>query len=192
MRTASITRTTKETDITITVNLDGSGQTDIQTGIGFFDHMLTALCVHGGFDFSIHVKGDLEVDCHHTIEDTGIVLGQAFKKALESSPAIERYGSFYIPMDESLGFVSLDISNRPYLVWDCEFTADSIGGFDTQMAEEFFRAFAFQTGITLHARVLYGKNDHHKAEALFKALGHSLKAAVQPKTGAVLSTKGVL
>ena len=192
MRTASITRTTKETDITITVNLDGSGQTDIGTGIGFFDHMLTALCVHGGFDFSIHVKGDLEVDCHHTIEDTGIVLGQAFKKALETSPAIERYGSFYIPMDESLGFVSLDISNRPYLVWDCEFTADSIGGFDTQMAEEFFRAFAFQAGITLHARVLYGKNDHHKAEALFKALGHSLQAAVRPKTGAVLSTKGVL
>lgn len=192
MRTASITRATKETNISVIVNLDGSGQADIHTGIGFFDHMLTALCVHGGFDFQIQVQGDLEVDCHHTIEDTGIVLGQAFKKALESSPAIERYGSFYIPMDESLGFVSLDISNRPYLVWDCDFTADAIGGFDTQMVEEFFRAFAFQAGVTLHARVLYGKNDHHKAEALFKALGHSLKAAVQPKSGAVLSTKGVL
>ena len=191
MRTAEIKRKTKETDISLKLTLEG-GERRIDTGIGFFDHMLTALCVHGGFDFSIHVKGDLEVDCHHTIEDTGIVLGQAFKKALETSPAIERYGSFYIPMDESLGFVSLDISNRPYLVWDCEFTADSIGGFDTQMAEEFFRAFAFQAGITLHARVLYGKNDHHKAEALFKALGHSLQAAVRPKTGAVLSTKGVL
>ncbi len=192
MREATITRKTKETDISVYVNLDGNGQADIHTGIGFFDHMLTALCVHGGFDFTIQVDGDLEVDCHHTIEDTGIVLGTAFKEALSHSGPIERYGSFYIPMDEALGFVSLDISNRPFLVWDCTFTADSIGGFDTQMAEEFFRAFAYNAGITLHARVLYGKNDHHKAEAVFKALAHSLKAAVRPKDGAVLSTKGVL
>lgn len=192
MREATITRKTKETDISVYVNLDGTGQTNIHTGIGFFDHMLTALCVHGGFDFTIQVDGDLEVDCHHTIEDTGIVLGTALKQALSASGPIERYGSFYIPMDEALGFVSLDISNRPYLVWDCTFTSDMIGEFDTQMAEEFFRSFAYNAGITLHARVLYGKNDHHKAEAVFKALAHSLKAAVRPKDGAVLSTKGVL
>ena len=192
MRKAELARTTKETDIRLSLNLDGNGNADIQTGIGFFDHMLTALCVHAGFDLTACVKGDLYVDSHHTIEDTGIVLGAAFKKSLENSPAIERYGSFYIPMDEALGFVSLDVSNRPYLVWDCAFSSDRIGDFDTQMAEEFFRAFAVNGGITLHARVLYGKNDHHKAEALFKALGHSLKAAVIPKEGNVLSTKGVL
>ena len=192
MRTASLTRKTKETDIAVSINLDGSGAADIQTGVGFFDHMLTALCVHGGFDLKIRVQGDLNVDCHHTVEDTGIVLGSAFKKALEGSAPIRRYGSAYIPMDEALGFVSLDISNRPYLVFDCDFTADRIGDFDTQMTEEFFRAFAFQAGITLHARVEYGKNDHHKAEALFKALAHSLQQAVELRQGSLLSTKGVL
>lgn len=193
MRTASLTRKTKETDIAVSINLDGSGAADIQTGVGFFDHMLTALCVHGGFDLKIRVQGDLNVDCHHTVEDTGIVLGSAFKKALEGSAPIRRYGSAYIPMDEVLGFVSLDISNRPYLVFDCDFTADRIGDFDTQMTEEFFRAFAFQAGITLHARVEYGKNDHHKAEALFKALSHSLQQAVELKRDQrLLSTKGVL
>ena len=192
MRTASLTRKTKETDIAVSINLDGSGAADIQTGVGFFDHMLTALCVHGGFDLKIRVQGDLNVDCHHTVEDTGIVLGSAFKKALEGSAPIRRYGSAYIPMDEALGFVSLDISNRPYLVFDCDFIADRIGDFDTQMTEEFFRAFAFQAGITLHARVEYGKNDHHKAEALFKALAHSLQQAVELRQGSLLSTKGVL
>ena len=193
MRTASLTRKTKETDIAVSINLDGNGAADIQTGVGFFDHMLTALCVHGGFDLKIRVQGDLNVDCHHTVEDTGIVLGSAFKKALEGSAPIRRYGSAYIPMDEALGFVSLDISNRPYLVFDCDFTADRIGDFDTQMTEEFFRAFAFQAGITLHARVEYGKNDHHKAEALFKALAHSLQQAVELKRDQrLLSTKGVL
>lgn len=192
MRTASIKRQTKETDISVTLTLDGKGEADIWTGVGFFDHMLTALCVHGGFDLSVSVSGDLNVDCHHTVEDTGIVLGQAFKEALKNSGPICRYGSAFIPMDEALGFAALDISNRPYLVFSCDFKADKIGDMDTQMVEEFMRAFAFQAGITLHLKAEYGANDHHKAEALFKALAHSLKAAVVLKDGETLSTKGVL
>lgn len=192
MRTAEVIRRTRETDVQIRLNLDGTGRTEISTGIGFFDHMLTALGVHAGFDLMVKVKGDLEVDCHHTIEDSGIVLGQALLKALGEMP-VTRYGSAFIPMDEALGFVALDISRRPFLVFQCEFSSDRIGGMDTQMVEEFFRSFAFQAGITLHAKVEYGKNDHHKAEALFKALAHSLKTAVAPLEGkAVLSTKGVL
>ncbi len=192
MRTAEVIRRTRETDIQVRLNLDGTGRTEISTGIGFFDHMLTALGVHAGFDLMVKVKGDLEVDCHHTIEDSGIVLGQALLKALGEMP-VTRYGSAFIPMDEALGFVALDISRRPFLVFQCEFSSDRIGGMDTQMVEEFFRSFAFQAGITLHARVEYGKNDHHKAEALFKALAHSLKTAVAPLGGkVVLSTKGVL
>ena len=192
MRAAEVLRRTRETDVRVRLNLDGTGQTDVSTGIGFFDHMLTALGVHAGFDLQIQVKGDLEVDCHHTIEDTGIVLGQALGKALNDTP-ITRYGFAFIPMDEALGFVALDISKRPFLVFQCPFSADRIGGMDTQMVEEFFRAFAFQAGVTLHARLEYGQNDHHKAEALFKALAHSLKAAVVPlESTVVLSTKGVL
>ena len=191
MRIATITRNTRETDITATLCLDGSGQTDIRTGIGFFDHMLTALAVHASFDLTLRAEGDLDVDAHHTVEDTGIVLGEVLKKALGSAP-VERYGSFYIPMDEALGFASLDISGRPFLHWDCELASPMIGSFDTQTAEEFFRAFAMHAGITLHLQVPYGKNDHHKLEALFKALGHALQAAVKPRDGAVLSTKGVL
>ena len=191
MRIATITRNTRETDITATLCLDGSGQADIRTGIGFFDHMLTALAVHASFDLTLRAEGDLAVDAHHTVEDTGIVLGDALKKALGSTP-VERYGSFYIPMDEALGFASLDISGRPFLHWDCELASPMIGSFDTQTAEEFFRAFAMHAGITLHLQVPYGKNDHHKLEALFKALGHALQAAVKPRDGAVHSTKGVL
>ncbi len=192
MRTAEVIRRTRETDVQVRLNLDGTGRTEISTGIGFFDHMLTALGVHAGFDLMVKVKGDLEVDCHHTIEDSGIVLGQALLKALGEMP-VTRYGSAFIPMDEALGFVALDISRRPFLVFQCEFSSDRIGGMDTQMVEEFFRSFAFQAGITLHAKVEYGKNDHHKAEALFKALAHSLKTAVAPLEGkVVLSTKGVL
>ena len=192
MRTAEVIRRTRETDVQVRLNLDGTGRTEISTGIGFFDHMLTALGVHAGFDRMVKVKGDLEVDCHHTIEDSGIVLGQALLKALGEMP-VTRYGSAFIPMDEALGFVALDISRRPFLVFQCEFSSDRIGGMDTQMVEEFFRSFAFQAGITLHAKVEYGKNDHHKAEALFKALAHSLKTAVAPLEGkVVLSTKGVL
>ena len=191
MRTAEVIRRTRETDVQVRLNLDGTGRTEISTGIGFFDHMLTALGVHAGFDLMVKVKGDLE-DCHHTIEDSGIVLGQALLKALGEMP-VTRYGSAFIPMDEALGFVALDISRRPFLVFQCEFSSDRIGEMDTQMVEEFFRSFAFQAGITLHAKVEYGKNDHHKAEALFKALAHSLKTAVAPLEGkVVLSTKGVL
>ncbi len=191
MRTAQLARKTRETDVHVTLNLDGSGKAKIATGIGFFDHMLTALCVHAGFDLEITVRGDLEVDCHHTVEDTGIVLGQALAKALGEVP-VSRYGSAYVPMDEALGFAALDISKRPFLVFDCPFTADKIGEMDTQMVEEFMRALAYNAGITLHLRCLYGKNDHHKAEALYKALAHSLKQAVVPAGNAVLSTKGVL
>ena len=192
MRAAEVIRRTRETNVRVRLNVDGTGQTEISTGVGFFDHMLTALGAHAGFDLLVQVQGDLNVDCHHTIEDTGIVLGQALQKALGDVP-VARYGSAFIPMDEALGFVALDISRRPFLVFQCDFAADRIGEMDTQMVEEFFRAFAFQAGITLHAKVEYGKNDHHKAEALFKALAHSLKAAVVPMGDrAVLSTKGVL
>ena len=192
MRAAEVIRRTRETNVRVRLNVDGTGQTEISTGVGFFDHMLTALGAHAGFDLLVQVQGDLNVDCHHTIEDTGIVLGQALQKALGDVP-VARYGSAFIPMDEALGFVALDISRRPFLVFQCDFAADRIGEMDTQMVEEFFRAFAFQAGITLHAKVEYGKNDHHKAEALFKALAHSLQAAVVPLGDrAVLSTKGVL
>ena len=192
MRTAEITRKTKETDITVKLNLDG-GEVKIETGIGFLDHMLTALGVHGGFGLEVSAKGDLYVDGHHTAEDVGITLGQAFAKALGDKSGIMRYGSAFIPMDESLGFCSLDISARPFLVFNAEFENERVGEFDTCLTEEFMRAFAFNAGITLHLRVEYGTNDHHKIEALFKALAYSLKAAVRLNTdGAAISTKGTL
>ncbi len=193
MRLGTVKRDTRETQITISVDLDGGGANRINTGVGFFDHMLTALAVHSGIDMDIDVKGDLYVDCHHTVEDTGIALGQAVAKALGNKGGICRYGSMFIPMDESLALVSLDISGRPFLVFDCPFVSDKMGEMDTQMVEEFFRSFAFHAGITLHAKLLYGTNDHHKAEALFKALAHSLKQAVKPSGDTIpLSTKGVL
>lgn len=192
MRTAEITRKTKETDITVKLNLDG-GEVKIETGIGFLDHMLTALGVHGGFGLEVSAEGDLYVDGHHTAEDVGITLGQAFAKALGDKSGIMRYGSAFIPMDESLGFCSLDISARPFLVFNAEFENEHVGEFDTCLTEEFMRAFAFNAGITLHLRVEYGTNDHHKIEALFKALAYSLKAAVQLNIdGAAISTKGTL
>ena len=190
-RQSTVSRKTKETDITVSVNLDGRGQCDISNGIGFFDHMLTALGVHSGMDLTVRAVGDLQVDCHHTVEDTGIVLGQAVAKALGDKSGIARYGTAFIPMDEALGFCSLDVSGRPFLVFNVPFIKAKIGEFDTQMTEEFFRAFAFHSGITLHAKVEYGKNDHHMCEAVFKALAHALKAAVSPKDG-TLSTKGAL
>ncbi len=193
MRTAQITRTTKETDITANLDLDGGAKAEISTGIGFLDHMLTALAVHGGFSLSLTCKGDLNVDGHHTAEDIGIVLGMAFKEALGDKAGIMRYGSAFIPMDEALGFCSLDISARPFLVFNAEFTNEKVGEFDTCLTEEFMRAFAFNAGITLHLRVEYGSNDHHKIEALFKALAYALKAATRRNTdGSVVSTKGVL
>ena len=193
MRIGEVTRATRETDIYILVELDGCGKADISTGIGFFDHMLTALAKHSGISMTIQVKGDLEVDCHHTIEDTGIALGQALNRALGDKSRIVRYGTSYIPMDESLAMCSLDISNRPFLVFNCEFTNQSCGGYDLCMTEEFFRAFAFNSGITMHINLLYGSNDHHKAEAIYKAVAHALKTAVSfNEDGSTLSTKGVL
>ncbi len=192
MRECTIRRATKETDITLSVNLDGKGCFSGSSGIGFFDHMLTAFAVHSGIDLTLQMTGDLEVDCHHSVEDVGIVLGQALAQLLSDKSAIARYGSFYIPMDESLAFCSLDISGRPFLVFDCTFTNPSIGSFDCCMTGEFFRAFAMNAGITLHIRLLYGENDHHKAEAIFKAAAHALKAAIAPNSGEILSSKGVL
>ena len=193
MRTSTVSRKTRETDINITLNLDGSGNYKIDTGIGFFDHMLTALCVHGGFDMEISCKGDLYVDGHHTVEDVGISLGKAFAEALGDKSGITRYGSAFIPMDEALGFCSLDISARPFLVFNAEFTNEKIGDYDACLTEEFMRAFAFNAGITLHLRSEYGKNDHHITEALFKAMAYALRTAVRKnESGKAVSTKGTL
>lgn len=192
MRTSNIQRNTKETKINIELNLDG-GEVEVSTGIGFFDHMLTAFGVHGGFGLRVEVKGDLEVDTHHTAEDTGIVLGKAFKEALGDMSGIERYGSFSIPMDESLAQVSLDISNRPFLVFNAKFEQELCGDYETCVTEEFWRAFAMNSGITLHINVPYGTNAHHQIEAIFKAVAHAIKIAVTKNSdGTVLSTKGVL
>lgn len=192
-RTAEISRKTKETDITVKLDLDAAPKAEINTGIGFLDHMLTALAIHGGFSLSVNCKGDLNVDGHHTTEDIGIVLGQAFAKALGDKAGIMRYGNAFIPMDEALAFCALDISARPFLVFNAQFTNERVGEFDTCLTEEFMRAFAFNAGITLHLRLEYGSNDHHKIEALFKALAYALKAAIKRNTdGSVVSTKGVL
>ena len=193
MRKAEITRKTRETDINIKIELDGNGKSEISTGIGFFDHMLTALSAHSGISMSIKVNGDLNVDGHHTVEDTGIVLGQAFAQALGDKSGIERYGTAYIPMDESLAMTSLDISNRPFLVFNAEFENERIGEYEVCLTEEFFRSFAFNAGITLHINLMYGVNDHHKCEAIFKSVAHALKKATAlNESGATLSTKGVL
>lgn len=192
MRSSEIKRKTKETDIEVFVDLDGSGKVDIDTGIGFFDHMLTAFGVHSGIDLKVKCVGDLYVDAHHSVEDTGICIGKAFAEALGDKGGIARYGSAYVPMDEALGFCSLDISGRPFLVFKAEFHDDRCGQYDTCLTEEFFRAFAFNAGITLHVREEYGNNDHHIIEAMFKAVAHALKDAVAETGKGVLSTKGVL
>lgn len=193
MRKAEFSRRTRETDVAASINLDGIGNIDIDTGIGFFDHMLISFATHGGFDINLKAVGDLEVDCHHTVEDAGIVLGKAFALAFEDKSGIRRFGSAYIPMDEALAFTSLDFSGRPYLIFDGNFKNERIGEYETCLTEEFLRAFAFNAGITLHIKVLYGENDHHKCEALFKSLAYALKTAVE-KTGKVdvISTKGSL
>lgn len=192
MRFAKIERNTKETQISVELNLDG-GDVDIKTGIGFFDHMLTAFGVHGGFGLKVKVSGDLEVDTHHTVEDTGIALGMAFKEALGDMSGIERYGTFFIPMDESLAMCTLDISNRPFLVFKASFEQELCGDYETCVTEEFFRAFAMNACITLHIKVPYGANAHHEIEAIFKAVAHAMKIAVKKnEDGSVLSTKGVL
>ena len=191
MRTVEIKRETKETQIQLNLNIDGNGTFTGSSGIGFFDHMLTAFAVHGGFDIALDMKGDLEVDGHHSVEDLGIVLGQAFARVLDKSQIV-RFGSFYVPMDESLAFCTLDISGRAYLHFDAAFTNQSVGAFDCCVVEEFFRAFAMNSGITLHIRLEYGSNDHHKIEAIFKAVAHALQIAVTVRDGGVLSSKGVL
>ena len=192
-RTAEITRKTKETDLTLSLDLDEGGKVSINTGIGFLDHMLTALAVHGGFSLTVKCDGDLYVDGHHTTEDIGIVLGKAFAQALGDKAGIMRYGSAFIPMDEALAFCALDISARPFLVFNAQFTNAMIGQYDSCLTEEFMRAFAFNAGITLHLRCEYGSNDHHKTEALFKALAYALKTAVKRNTdGTAVSTKGML
>lgn len=192
MREAVIKRETKETSINLKLNIDGSGKCNINTGIGFFDHMLNLFAFHGRLDLDIQCDGDKWVCDHHTVEDVSIVLGKAFKEALGDMRGIERYGSFYIPMDESLAFVSIDISGRPYLVFDGEFNREKIGDFSTEMTEEFFRGFAFNGMMTVHGKVMYGKNDHHKIEGLFKALGRAIRSAKTVSGTELPSTKGVL
>ncbi|MBE6068035.1 MAG: imidazoleglycerol-phosphate dehydratase HisB [Clostridium lundense] len=193
-RLSKIKRTTGETDIELSINLDGEGTFKGSTGIGFLDHMLTLFSKHGLIDLEIKADGDLVVDSHHTVEDIAIVLGSALKEALKNKAGIKRYGTSFVPMDEALATISLDISGRPFLVFDAKFTVDKLGNFDTEMVEEFFRAFAVNGGITLHAKVLYGKNNHHMIEALFKALGRSLGEAItiDQRIKGVMSTKGVL
>ncbi len=191
MRSAEVTRNTKETQIKISLNLEG-GEVTADTGIGFFDHMLTAFGVHSGFGLVVNAKGDLGVDAHHTVEDTGIVLGKALFETLGDKAGITRFGSFFVPMDEALAFASVDVSGRPFLVFDAEFEEERIGEFDTCLCEEFFRAFAFNAGITLHLNTLGGKNAHHKIEALFKAAAHAIAEAVKLKGEGALSTKGVI
>ena len=194
MRTATLERTTNETAVKISVELDGEGRANVDSGIGFFDHMLTLFAAHGKFDLDVKCEGDLRVDGHHSVEDIGITLGTAIKQALGDKRGINRYGTFYLPMDEALAFVSLDISGRPFLVCDLGSLAPTVGAFDTQLTEEFLRAFAFNAGITLHVKVLYGSNSHHKIEAVFKALGHALRHAVEndPRMNDIPSTKGSL
>ena len=191
MRTVEVNRETKETQIKLALNVDGKGSFTGTSGIGFFDHMLTAFAVHGGFDIALDMNGDLEVDGHHSVEDLGIVLGQAFAQAVDKTKIV-RFGNFYVPMDESLAFCALDISGRAYLHFDASFTNQSVGALDCCLVEEFFRAFAMNSGITLHIRLEYGSNDHHKIEAIFKAVAHALQQAVELRDGGVLSSKGVL
>ncbi len=192
MRNASLTRKTAETDISLTLNLDGTGKSNISTGIGFFDHMLTAFSVHSGIDIDLVVKGDLYVDGHHTVEDTGIVLGKAFFEAIGNKNGIERYGTSFIPMDEALSFACLDISGRAHIEFDCDYKTDKTGDFDNCLTIEFFRAFAMNSLITLHLKSITGNNDHHKIEALFKAFAHAIKQAIKINGDKVLSSKGVL
>lgn len=193
-REAAVKRETAETNIALNLNLDGTGKSLLDSGIGFFDHMLNLMTVHGLMDLELRCDGDLEVDGHHSVEDIGIALGDAFKEAIGDKKGICRYGTFYLPMDEALAFVSLDISGRPFLVYDGGEMAPMVGGFDTELVEEFLRAFAVHAGLTLHVKVLYGNNTHHKIEAIFKALGHALRIAVNhdPKVTGVPSTKGIL
>lgn len=191
MREATLSRKTKETDIRLSLALEG-GEVSVSTGIGFFDHMLTAFAFYGGLGLKLEVKGDLEVDGHHTVEDVGIVLGQAMREALGDRKGIRRFASAYIPMDEALCLTALDFSNRPFLVFDADMPQPMIGAYDSCLTEEFMRAFAVNSGLTLHMKCLYGKNAHHITEALYKSLGVAVKEAVAITGTGVTSTKGVL
>ena len=193
-RIGNCIRKTKETDIAITINLDGQVKNQIDTGIPFFDHMLNGFARHGLFDLDVKVVGDLEVDCHHTVEDTGIVLGQAIAEALGDKAGIKRYGSFLLPMDETLALCAIDLSGRPYLNFQAEFPTEHIGGLDTEMIKEFFYAVSYSAAMNLHLKIMDGGNSHHMAEALFKAFGKALDAATmeEPRMKDVWSTKGSL
>ncbi len=195
VRQASIERNTNETQITTTINLDGSGKYDVETGVGFLDHMIEQLSRHSLMDITLRAKGDLHIDFHHTAEDVGIALGQAFKQALGDRKGIRRYGSCLLPMDEALSRVALDLSNRPYLVWNVTFDRDKIGDMDTELFREWFQAFAFNAGMTLHVDQIHGFNNHHIVESCFKALARSIREAIEidpRKADEVPSTKGVL
>lgn len=193
-RTADYNRKTKETDISMTLGIDGAGNATVDTGIGFFDHMLEGFARHGFFDLKVKVEGDLAVDCHHTIEDTGIVLGNAIRKALRDKRGIRRYGSCILPMDETLVLCAVDLSGRPYLSFDAEFTTDRVGYMDTEMVKEFFYAVSYTAGMNLHIKVLSGGNNHHMIEAMFKAFARALDEAtsIDPRITDILSTKGSL
>lgn len=192
MRNGFVERNTLETKVKVKINLDGSGKADIDTEIGFLDHMLTLLAFHSNFDLIVKCSGDLYVDDHHTIEDLGICLGQAFKDAIGEKVGIRRYSTVYVPMDESLAYTSLDISNRPYLVFNVDFQSERIGNMSTQMFKEFFRAFVNESRITLHINLLYGENDHHKIEAVFKSFARALKEGCEVVSSDISSSKGVL
>lgn len=195
MRNAQLSRSTNETAVRVTLDVDGLGTSEINTGIGFFDHMLELLARHGGLDLTVAAQGDLRVDGHHTVEDVGIVIGKALSQALGEKRGICRYGNSVIPMDETLAACALDVSGRPYLVISAEYTNDRVGDFDTALVEEFFRAVAFNAGITLHLKCEYGTNDHHRIEAMFKAFARALRMAVSIDpdfSDQIPSTKGVL
>lgn len=194
-RTAQVSRKTKETSIELSINLDGTGKASLNTGIGFFDHMLESFAKHSAIDLDVTVVGDLHVDMHHTVEDTGIALGEALAKALDDYGGITRFGNAYLPMDETLSRAAIDLCRRPYFVWHVEFVRDKIGEMDTELFKEFFQAFATRGGMCLHMENLYGENQHHIAESLFKALARALRMAIAPDerlNGAPASTKGSL
>jgi imidazoleglycerol-phosphate dehydratase len=195
MRTATVHRQTKETDVKVTLDLDGTGTYEVETGVGFLDHVLAHVAVHGLFDLTVRASGDLHIDPHHTVEDVALTLGEAFAQALGDKAGIVRVGSAYVPMDESLAFVAVDLSGRPYAVAEIAWTGAVVGGLPVTLVPHFLESFAITARANVHTRVLYGKDDHHKAEALFKALGRALDAAVRPdprRGGAIPSTKGVL
>lgn len=193
-RSTTVNRKTKETDIRMILNIDGTGKSEIDTGIGFFNHMLEGFSKHGFFDLKCEVKGDLEVDGHHTVEDTGIVLGQAIKEAIGDKKGIKRYGSFILPMDETLALCAVDLCGRPYFSFSCEFTTDRVGGLDTELIREFFYAVSYSAGMNLHLKILDGGNNHHMIEAMFKAFAKALDEAtsMDSRITDVLSTKGAL